>query len=685
MRKLFLIIHLFVLITINGQRNLSKGDSSPVNKSVGQKTGVFIDVNTPDYPESNYNIDQLINEVLISGGKVCSGSVSNVKISPQLSVNNPRRSYGYFNKGTTDFPFAEGLVLMTGFAKNAGNFIIPGTLSGILQTSGDLDLAQAIGVNNNSLLDTTFIEFDFIPVNNRLSFTYIFASEEYEGIYPCTFTDGFALLIKKEGDANYTNLAILPNGGGPVSVTNIHDANENCPEINPQYYAGYNLDPEKETNFNGRSIPLTATTTVVPGQKYHFKMVLADFGDRLYDTGVFLKAGSFNIGVQIGDDNGNPLPDTISICAGTSKLLNAEVISPGVKYQWFFNGNIIAGATLPTYNATQAGTYKVEILLPNSVCPAEAQIIINIDAIPVISLTASKTVICSGESVVLTASGAKVYTFSGLSGTGNIQTVKPTTTTTYTVTGSTEGGCKGNSTNITITVVPPVVSTLKDVQFCEGKNVLLDAGAGTNYTYKWNTGATSQTITIDKEGIYTVTIDNGVCAETFSAKASYVPIPIIEDIIYIKNILKVIIKQPVSPGLEYSIDGGLTFQNSNVFTNITPNRNYLISVRMSGNLCEATTEFYTFFVSNVITPNEDGINDEVDFTSVSKNKEFKAMIFDRFGKEVFRASPDLTKWNGSQIRMKMATGAYWYQVFWIDNLTGKVIQKTGWILVKNRD
>src|SRR5690606_17762724 len=167
-------------------------------------------------------------------------------------------------------------------------------------------------------------------------------------------------LLKKVTDPTYTNIAVLPNGT-PVRVTNIHPyVSPSCPAINQQYFGGYNTT-NIETNFAGRTIPLTATATVVPGETYRFKMVLADYNDASHDTGVFLQAGSFNIGVQLTDPSGNPLPPSISICSGSSQVLNAAVPIPGATYQWFLNGGPITGATASSYTATQAGIYSVQV------------------------------------------------------------------------------------------------------------------------------------------------------------------------------------------------------------------------------------------------------------------------------------------------------------------------------------
>jgi hypothetical protein len=126
-----------------------------------------------------------------------------------------------------------------------------------------------------------------------------------------------------------------------------------------------------------------------------------------------------------------------------------------------------------------------------------------------------KSKICAGESVTLTASGGITYNWVGLTGNGSTQTVTPTTTTIYSVYALGGNGCSSvKAAEITIEVVPAIVSTIEDVYVCAGDNGTLDAGAGLNYTYLWSTGATTQTITTNVPGTYSVTISNGVCSKT---------------------------------------------------------------------------------------------------------------------------------------------------------------------------
>jgi gliding motility-associated-like protein len=1161
--------------------------------AASMKAGVFIDVNTPNYPESGYSITQLVKDVLISGGACSTSNVSNVTVSPNLSINDPGRSWGFFNKGTTAFPFAKGIVLSTGYAAKAGNSY-QGILSDGLNTFGDTDLAAALGINNGELRDATYIEFDFVPASTEVTFRYLFASKEYAPAFQfaCTKSDGFALLLKKATDPNYTNLAVLPNGAGPVSVTNIHPAisgSSGCGPINEQYFAGIN-NPIVETNFDGRTVPLTAKATVIPGQTYHFKMVLADFSDRSYDSAVFLEAGSFDIGVKILDPAGVQLPDTVYMCDNAPQTFTASVQVPNVTYQWFLNNNPIPGQTGASYTATQPGVYSVQVFIQGNTCPgtgtitvvggtsptvqnatltacyaagnatfnlpsadasisttpgatftyylnqadalagnantipspatysspggqtvyvrvkngfcfkvAELQLVkapqmtasilppavltcassqttldasasvypagstfnwtttggnivsggntltpvINApgtytltisktyqpgpvtctavanvtvtgdSAPPVTGLTASKTQICSGESVTLTASGGTTYNWTGLPGTGNTQTVSPTATTTYTVSAVGANGCvsqnpatitievsqpitvqnailhkcyapgltydlttaqsqitsagagvtftyyinqadalagnanfiaapttyspPGNQTiyvlvknggchyvvslqllrtaettltiaapqeitcttpqttlnasasvvpagstiawtatgggnivsgantlnpvvnaggtytltvtnvsqpgnltctytatvtvtqnttlptatlvssqpricvgesvtltasggatynwtglpgngntqvvspvvttvyevfavaangcvsatpatvtvivgpptagisaskskicvgesvtltatggitynwvglpgngntqvvsptvtteysvyalggngcssvlpaKVTIEVVPAIVSTLEDVYVCAGDTGVLDAGAGTNYTYLWSTGATTQTISTNVPGTYTVTISNGVCSKTFTGKLLNPDLPQFTNIVYDNHVLTLTSSNPTGGELEYSIDGGVVWQSSNIFYNVLNNTNYHVMVRVKDANCSTSLDYFTFVISNAITPNMDGVNDTIDFSGLRGYNNFAASVFDRYGAELFRATKTDAVWTGSLKGMNLPTGTYWYKVQWENPASKKLEQRSGWILLKNRN
>ena len=76
-------------------------------------------VNDPNDPETNFSAEELIQEVLVSGSACVDINLTNLAENPDGTTNIEERSWGYFRKGDTDFPFDEGIVLSTGFAVSA--------------------------------------------------------------------------------------------------------------------------------------------------------------------------------------------------------------------------------------------------------------------------------------------------------------------------------------------------------------------------------------------------------------------------------------------------------------------------------------------------------------------------------------------------------------------------------------
>lgn len=749
---------------------------------VNKKAGAFIDVNAPTYAPSGYTPEQLVKDILINGGSTCSvPNVTNVSITPNQPNTSDDRFWGYFHKGTTNFPFKDGIVLTTGRAREAGNVASSASYSIPGAGMDDPDLLAAVPNPNpnDHYNDNVMLEFDFVPNSNQVKFNYLFASEEYSGTYPCQYSDAFALLIKPVAGGPYVNLAVLPNNAGPVAMTNIHPLIPNpggCAAINEQYFAGYNSATNIVTNYDGRTVPLTAVANVTPGVAYHFKMVLSDYRDHSYDSAVFIEGGSFDIGIKIVDENNNTLPSSINMCDNTPKVLKAQVATiPGMTFQWYKDGAAIPGATSATYVATAPGVYVVKVMVPGNNCPGDATITIvggtsptvqnaelklcttpslstfNLETAkplisttqgavfrfyanqadaqaqnnsyitnltnyngtdgqilyvlvsnggfcsriatltlrkeetPVAVLTAPKLKICSGESVLLTATGGVTYQWSDTSSTGGIRTVSPTQTTTYTVYAIGAQGCKSlQPARITIEVVPAIVSVLKGGHICEGDKIILDAGSGPGYTYQWSTGETSQTITASKAGQYSVTISNGVCSKEFKTEVIKAVIPEIIKVDYNdKGTMILTATNPSNGILEYSVDNGINWQSSNVFNNVPKNKVIAIRVRVKYTSCVGFLEFFTFVMKNVITPNGDNVNDIIDFSGVINYKDFSGQVFDRYGRLIFKAEKIRPYWDGYFQGKKLPTSTYWYQVTFEDPASKELTVKTGWILLKN--
>ncbi len=309
----------------------------------------------------------LIQNTLIQG---CV-EVSNIS-SPLNGNPTGLGSFGYFDRGASNFPFQNGIVLSTGNANSGGNGQNTDVLNdGDAAWGSDIDLENALGVSGT--LNTTSIQFDFISISNQIQFNYIFASEEYFVTNPCSLnTDGFAFLIREAGSGStYTNIALIPGTSEPIKVQTIRDEIFGfCEASNEQYFDGYNTG---DTNYNGRTTVLSATATIQPYVQYQIKLVIADQTDERFDSAVFIEGNSFNSTVDLGVD--------FSTCA-SNVLLEGNIDNPNATYSWFYNDGLITSANQSTFNAPQTGNYRVEIMIPfgNSSCTIEDDINITLSS-----------------------------------------------------------------------------------------------------------------------------------------------------------------------------------------------------------------------------------------------------------------------------------------------------------------
>ena len=351
---------------------------------------------------SLYTVEELVTDVLIDSQCNQAFNITSSTGSDFGSTNG----IGYFEANGSSWPFENGLIMTSGDVANA-----PGPESGVLLDGtyawpGDGDLEAFIpGLNAGDTNNASIIEFEFVPVSNSMSFDFIFAAEEY-GTFQCTFTDAFAFLLT-DSAGNTTNLAIVPGTDDPISVLTVRDDQYNgaCESVNEEWFANYygpgGLPPlTSPTNFIGHTEVMTASATVIPNEVYTIKLVVADDGDTIYDSAVFIDGGSFDIGqLDLGEDilvsSGNAL------CEGQEIVLDAGALPNNSTIEWFMDGALIEGETGVTLIVTETAFYSAIITVDNTDCAYGDDILVEFFQSPVISPVEDAIIKCANEGYIL--------------------------------------------------------------------------------------------------------------------------------------------------------------------------------------------------------------------------------------------------------------------------------------------
>lgn len=324
-----------------------------------------------------YTAQELIEDILIDSSCITDVVVTNVSGG---NFNGTDQSYGYFESNGAGFPFENGIVLSTGRLANVQGPNTSLSDDDAPNWRGDNDLEYVL--NESATTNATILEFNFRAVADRISFRYLFASEEYQqgDSNTCRYSDLFGFLIKEEDGGRYENIAVIPGTYTPVKVTTVHSGIPGaCSPINETYFGGWN-DSSAPINFNGQTTVLTAIADVTPNEVYHVKLVIADHINYRYDSAVFLEAGSFQLNTNLGPDM--LISRNNALCTDSSVLLDAS--QPGTNtYKWFKDGVEIPFATDSTYLVSNAGTYSVEVIIDGT-CFSYGDITIEVASNPVV-------------------------------------------------------------------------------------------------------------------------------------------------------------------------------------------------------------------------------------------------------------------------------------------------------------
>jgi hypothetical protein len=172
--------------------------------------------------------------------------------------------------------------------------------------------------------------------------------------------------------------------------------------------------------------------------------VIRDYLNSICSTGSFSGTKDFNPGTSFYNMTASGTRDIFTL-----KLDTCSSIQQLIAYK---NDSLCYGKIylFGTDTLTSAGTYTRTT--ENHVgCDSLINLILKIIPSPTVSANSTSTIVCSGNQITLTGSGANTYTWSA--GITNGSAFTPTVTKTYTVTGSLTNGCS-NISQITVSVSP---------------------------------------------------------------------------------------------------------------------------------------------------------------------------------------------------------------------------------------
>ena len=231
-----------------------------------------------------------------------------------------------------------GLILSTGEAVDAqagASFELPKKSTDIEGEDYTGSVNPLIDIELESTRDLVLLEFYVIPENSKLRADFVFASEDYEdvsSVYPnraCTDArdkDHFGIFVSpytspSDTSVPETNLALW-NDGSDISSNSMYPTEVFvCSSARTDMYVSN--DPQEfeqyKTSYDGFSLPLAGQTPVNPGETYRVRLAIADTGDALYDSAVFIRF--------LSSPSGNEAPTSFEAGPFSTKTPNETILT----------------------------------------------------------------------------------------------------------------------------------------------------------------------------------------------------------------------------------------------------------------------------------------------------------------------------------------------------------------------
>jgi gliding motility-associated-like protein len=381
---------------------------------------------------------------------------------------------------------------------------------------------------------------------------------------------------------------------------------------------------------------------------------------------------SASINIPFGPLVASPYPAGITKCADDTLSYPLPSGFDSVFFLSSSAGARIVNDTLQIFTKT-ASSYYVQTRETNG-CSVDPQIAVQVYPQPPLNIGGDQTV-CPGDSVLLDA-GTSFSTYQWSTGSTN-EAIWAEAKGTYDVRATTPGGCILRDTMILANYPAPVTHLDPDTVLCVGTDRVLTPGAGFA-SYQWNNGSSAPTLTVDSIGQYRVTVTDGQGCSTTDSVDIVALAPLPSKFLPADTSICQYGSVTLKPDGEFTSylwsDGStgatLTVRSAGLYDLQVVDRNGCTgrdSVLLAAKEC-----LVGFYAPNAFTPNHDGKNDQFRPLIYGNVLQYKFIVYNRWGQQVFASTQLMQGWDGTVGGTLQPGGAYvWYCLY---QLEGEPVQ-----------
>ena len=394
---------------------------------------------------------------------------------------------------------------------------------------------------------------------------------------------------------------------------------------------------------------------------------------------------------------------TLVIPQDTSKCQNQTITlsiqTDGTFITWYKNNVEISGQNGKDLIVSGPGSYKVEVG-KNGFCDNNASITVIENPAPIPNLGEDKT-LCAGDKITLSANTlGNNYKWSNGELTSSIMVINPglssSTVQDYAITVTNNFGCMGTD-NISITFLPKLSVKINSegTVVCKGDSLILTSSGASTYTWSGEVGTYTQltpnSIIVYPEAptTYQLIGFDQACASNKDTTTLAIKFFLPSNVSAGEDTCTIAgrpINLNATGGVKYVWEQDPSFIGSLVISNPTVSpllpTTYMVTITDNNGCRQVETvevcineDPLAFFEEvTAITPNGDGMNDELEFIGLEYYTDNVLTIYNRWGNQIFRKKgyqTDGLLFDGTRNGDLLPADTYYYVL----EFDGKVIKR----------